>query len=190
MQRALWRSELGAPHRLPRSPRHVAMYLDYLPQTHLTLTAVISTNSKVAFKIKPGVSITNTATSYLQVTMGTAFTGKGNNGAVYCTVNSQRVPCYESITNQQFTIYASSLVSILTTSWQEIVIYTQGADLDNNGYTQPASYQANTITVLAINGTTIQTETRTISVPNNILPSLKITPLHTTLPRPTSSRFP
>lgn len=156
-------------------------YLNYPVQTLITSTAVISDKAKIAFKIKPGVAITNSATSYVTVTMGTAFAGKGTNAVVYCTVGKQRVPCYESTSNKQFTIYASSTVSISTSTWQEIEIYTQSADLDNNGYIQPASAQSNTITVVATDGTTTQTEARTISVPTNVLPLLTITYLHTTV---------
>ena len=154
--------------------------LDYPPQSLLMSTAIISSNAKISFKVNPGITISNSATSYLQVTMGTAFSGKISNGVIYCTISNNKVPCYESIANQQFTIYASSLLPIASGTWQEVIIYTQYADGDNNGYIQPASAQSNTITVIATDGTTTQTETRNMNIPNNLLPLLTISYLHTT----------
>ena len=164
-------------------------YLDYLPQTITTSTSIVSSYAIIKLKIKPGVSITNSGSSYLTVTMGTPFSGKNINAQIVCTINENKVPCYESVANTQFTIYASSLISISTSSWQELKIYTQNANLDNNGYIQPNTAQYNTITVVATDGTTIQTEKRTISIPNNQLLSLAITYLHTTAGQPNIFSF-
>ena len=163
------------------------IYFHAPPQSITTSTSIKSSLSKILFKLKPTSTISNLASDYFTVTMATAFSGKNTNAELYCTVDNNRVPCEETVANKEFKVYASSLYSISSGSWHEVLIFTQFANGDLNGFIQPSSMTSNTMTVELSDGT--DAETRTISVSDSLLKHFQVSYLHTTASEPNIFSF-